>query len=248
MSEGRRYTEDEVQAILERALRRTHKSGVTHDELVEAATEVGISRDDLERAALELDEGRDEREARAKILKERRAGFAGHAWAYAGVNLFLLAINLITTPSILWFVFPLLGWGLGLFFHARVGLSKQVSDRAIRREVEKVEKARKKERKRLEEERRAEEKARGKKREGERGAFEKGAAELGSAVEEGVGLLMSKLADEIRGAKGEPSRREGVRVADGDGRAADRRRHDDDELAEAEAEEEEEAERRRRRR
>jgi hypothetical protein len=244
MAEGRRYTDEEVRTILERALKRTHKEGVSHDELVAAAGEVGISRDDLERAASELDESRDEREARTKILKARRAGLAGHAWAYAGVNLFLLAINLLTTPSILWFVFPLLGWGLGLFFHARAGLSKEVSDKAIRREVDKVNKERKKERKRLEEERRAEEKERKKKRQGERSSLERGAAELGSAVEEGVGMLMSKLAEEIRGGR-EPARRENVRVAGSSEPDSDRGRYEE---AEAEAEEEEEAERERRRR
>jgi hypothetical protein len=247
MAEGRRYTDDEVRTILERALKRTHKAGVSHDELVAAAGEVGLSREDIERAAAELDEGRDEREARAKILKARRAGLAGHAWAYAGVNLFLVAINLITTPSILWFVFPLLGWGLGLFFHARAGLSKEVSERAIRKEVEKVNKERKKERKRLEEERRAEEKERKKKRDVERSSFEKGAAELGSAVEEGVGMLMSKLAEEIRGAR-ETARRDNVRVAGDVAPDSDRRRREDDERAEAEAEEEAEAEREHRRR
>lgn len=246
MAEGRRYTDEEVRTILERALKRTHKAGVSHDELVAAASEVGISRDDIESAALELDEGRDEREARDKILKARRAGLAAHAWAYAGVNLFLVALNLLTTPSILWFVFPLLGWGLGLFFHARAGLSKEVSPKAIRREVDRVNKERRKERKRLEEERRAEEKERKKKREGERSTFEKGAAELGSAVEEGVGMLMSKIAEEIRGGR-EASRRENVRVAEGSPPDSDRSNYDEGH-AEAEAEEEEEAEREQRRR
>lgn len=251
MAEGRQYSEDEVKAILERALARSRdkSAGVSHDELLAAASEVGISREDIERAAVEVSEGRDEREARAHILASRRRGFSSHLWAFLGVNVFLLAINLLTTPAILWFLFPLLGWGLGLFFHARAALSKEVAERAIRREVERRVKARKKQRKLEEEERRRAEKTNGKS-----SSFERGAAELGAAVEEGVGVLLSKLADEIRegtkGAKRKDGRRgrsaDGVRVAD-QAPDSDMRDSDEDWRAEAEAEAEEEASRRGRR-
>jgi len=245
MPEGRRYTEDEVRAILERALTRSRSpsSGMSHDELVAAAAEIGISATDIARAADEVEGGRDEREARAHILDVRRRGFSAHLWAFLGVNVFLLAINLLTTPAILWFVFPLLGWGLGLFFHARVGLSKQVSDGAVRREVERRVKARKKQKKREDDERRKEDKERKKLPENAT-AFERGAAELGSAVEEGGGVLMSKLAEEIRGGTGKPKRsKDGVRVAGLDRDDEQRRERDSDAdlQAEAEAEAEEAA-------
>lgn len=248
MAEGRRYSEEEVRAILERALARSHttSSGVSHDDLLAAASEVGISREDIERAAVEVSEGRDEREARAHILARRRRGFSSHLWAFLGVNVFLIAINLLTTPAILWSAFPLLGWGLGLFFHARAAFSKEVSEGAVRREVERRVKARKKQRKLEEEERRRAEKQNSK-----MGNLERGASELGSAVQEGVGLLLSRLADEIREETSrERRRRGGVRVA---GQEGGRQRFDFDASDaeaedEAEAEEEEEEERRGRRR
>ncbi|MBL9022244.1 MAG: 2TM domain-containing protein [Myxococcales bacterium] len=249
MAQGRRYSEEEVRAILERALTRSQSSssGVSHDDLLAAASEVGIAREDIERAAVEVSEGRDEREARAHILARRKRGFSSHLWAFLGVNVFLLAINLLTTPAILWAAFPLLGWGLGLFFHARAALSKEVSEGAVRREVERRVKARKKQRKLEEEERR-----RAEKQSSKVGKLERGAAELGSAVQEGVGLLLSRLADEIREETSKERRkRGGVRVAGQDG---DRQRIDFDsedpfaEQAEAEAEEEDEEERRGRRR
>jgi hypothetical protein len=246
MAEGRRYSEDEVHAILERALRKRTGSGMTHDELVAAASEVGISTGDLERAAQELEEGRDEREARARILAARRRGFAPHAWAYVGVNLFMIALNLIVTPGVLWSVLPALGWGIGLFFHARAAFSKEVSEKAIRREVERVTRARRKERKRVEEERRAAEKRERQERKDDQSAFERGAAELGSAVEEGVGKLLSKLADEIRYGTSEGKRDGGVRVAGGQPSRV--HEDDDDAQAEEEAEAEEEDHRRKRRR
>lgn len=34
------------------------------------------------------------------------------------VNLFLVALNLVTSPEYFWAIFPLLGWGIGLASHA----------------------------------------------------------------------------------------------------------------------------------
>jgi hypothetical protein len=43
--------------------------------------------------------------------------FRIHLAAYAAVNLLLIAINLLTTPQHLWFIWPLAGWGLGIIAH-----------------------------------------------------------------------------------------------------------------------------------
>jgi hypothetical protein len=135
MADERRYDEREVRAILERALLHDHSDGLTHGDLLAAAREAGISGEAVEKAALEVDGWRAEELARARILARRREGFFSHLWVFIGVQLFLLAINLVTSPRYLWFVFPLLGWGLGLFIVARFALSKTVSERALSREV-----------------------------------------------------------------------------------------------------------------
>jgi uncharacterized membrane protein len=44
-------------------------------------------------------------------------GFQIHLAAYVAVNLLLIAINLLTTPTVLWFFWPLLGWGIGILAH-----------------------------------------------------------------------------------------------------------------------------------
>jgi hypothetical protein len=44
-------------------------------------------------------------------------GFKIHFAAYVGVNLVLIAVNLLTTPHLLWFYWPLIGWGIGLIAH-----------------------------------------------------------------------------------------------------------------------------------
>jgi hypothetical protein len=49
------------------------------------------------------------RRAKAKL------GFFIHATVYAVVNLGLIALSFASGRA--WAIFPLLGWGLGLFFH-----------------------------------------------------------------------------------------------------------------------------------
>jgi hypothetical protein len=44
-------------------------------------------------------------------------GFRIHFAAYVVVNAILIAVNLLLTPDILWFYWPLLGWGIGLLSH-----------------------------------------------------------------------------------------------------------------------------------
>lgn len=56
------------------------------------------------------------REARRRV--ERRFGFYVHLAVYLAVNSGLILVNLLATPSRPWAVAPLLGWGVGLLFHA----------------------------------------------------------------------------------------------------------------------------------
>ena len=57
---------------------------------------------------------------RAKARVEALKGFFVHLSIYLVVNLFLLTLNLLTTPDRLWFYWPLLGWGIGLTIHGIV--------------------------------------------------------------------------------------------------------------------------------
>lgn len=51
---------------------------------------------------------------RVKAIK----GFYIHLTVYVVVNLILLSINMIASPDGLWFIWPLMGWGVGVVFHA----------------------------------------------------------------------------------------------------------------------------------
>ena len=45
-------------------------------------------------------------------------GFYKHLAIYVIVNVMLIAINLATAPESLWFIWPLLGWGVAVGLHA----------------------------------------------------------------------------------------------------------------------------------
>ncbi len=51
---------------------------------------------------------------RVKKVKE----FYIHLIIYICVNSFLIIVNLLNSSSGYWFIFPLLGWGIGLLSHA----------------------------------------------------------------------------------------------------------------------------------
>lgn len=65
----------------------------------------------------------DENEMRRRAAKiaEDKIGFQIHLTCYAAVNAALVAIWYFTSPStgllFPWFIFPLLGWGIGLAAH-----------------------------------------------------------------------------------------------------------------------------------
>jgi uncharacterized RDD family membrane protein YckC len=64
---------------------------------------------------------KDEAFERAKKRVEEIKGFYAHLIVFIVVNAVLITINLLVTPRLLWFIIPLCGWGIGLFFHAVFG-------------------------------------------------------------------------------------------------------------------------------
>ncbi len=60
----------------------------------------------------------DYEKAEAALRAEQgRISFYIHAAVYVLVNIMLIIINLMFAPQFLWFVFPLVGWGIGLTMH-----------------------------------------------------------------------------------------------------------------------------------
>lgn len=54
---------------------------------------------------------------KARKRFEAKIGFYIHLAVFVGVNILLIVINLLSSPDYLWFKWPLMGWGIGLFFH-----------------------------------------------------------------------------------------------------------------------------------
>jgi hypothetical protein len=78
---------------------------------------------------------------RAKSRVEAKIGFFIHLAIYVVVNVLLIIINLNTDPEYLWFKWPLIGWGVGVIFHA-VGVfflsgGSMTKERMIEKEMKK---------------------------------------------------------------------------------------------------------------
>ena len=55
---------------------------------------------------------------KAKERIEAIKDFYIHLTAYVVVNLILFSINMIVSPDDLWFIWPLMGWGVAVVIHA----------------------------------------------------------------------------------------------------------------------------------
>lgn len=88
--------------------------------------------DDRERTDLE-------RRIRAKALSKARArvGLRWHGMVFVLVNALLFAINMMFTPMVPWFIWPLGGWGIALALHAfALASGPRVDEDAIEAEVQ----------------------------------------------------------------------------------------------------------------
>jgi hypothetical protein len=78
---------------------------------------------------------------RAKRAARAKMAFYIHLAVYLIVNALLIAINLVASAGHLWFQWPLLGWGIGVFVHALVtfvlpkgvGIKRRMIEREMRR-------------------------------------------------------------------------------------------------------------------
>jgi uncharacterized membrane protein (DUF485 family) len=196
----RRYNDQEVSEILRRALERQLKrqsvAGTTKNELIDVAREVGVPQADIEAAANELDaEQRGEPQIQSlesyqKLYKRRRRrSFLTHLSVYTLVIGFLFAINYLTTGlEIPWFLFPALGWGLGLGIHGAVFLLGEATPEELKERMEREEKARRRKRKREE----------------ATDALVEGATNFGHAVTREVGTLLGNLAQGLQNRANPP--------------------------------------------
>lgn len=75
---------------------------------------------------------------------ERRAdaklAFRSHLTIYLVVNAGLAAINLLSSPGNLWFLWPMIGWGIGLVAHgmATYAWTGDVREQMVQKEMDRL--------------------------------------------------------------------------------------------------------------
>lgn len=115
---NQRYDEDEVSRIIRSALLSGSSDGmISHEELIDIAMKSGVHPDKLDQVLREQESTRELEDAKKLFIKRHRQDFHNHLRSYVIVNGFLILMNLMTSgyPWVLW---CLMGWGMGLLFHA----------------------------------------------------------------------------------------------------------------------------------
>src|SRR5512145_1955607 len=107
----RRYSREEVDAILGRAVERERsQDDLSRDQLLAIAQEIGVAPESIDRAIGEISAEKQEREELAHWRGQAWRGFVGHLIPYLCVNGLLVLLN-VATMRFPWALFPLLGWG-----------------------------------------------------------------------------------------------------------------------------------------
>jgi uncharacterized membrane protein len=79
------------------------------------------------------------RREKAITRLKQKSEFLTHLFVYLVVNAFIVVIWLVTGAGFFWPIFPMLGWGIGLVFHAwDVYWRTPISEEQIRREMERL--------------------------------------------------------------------------------------------------------------
>ncbi|MDB5034162.1 MAG: hypothetical protein JWQ98_1403 [Chlorobi bacterium] len=116
---SRKYSPDEVNAILRRALDRqgSGSATITHEDLLETARELGLEPAQVEAAMAEQEELGATENAKEAWKAQRKRKFFEHLRTYIIINSILILLDLFTGGHT-WFIWPLFGWGIGLAFDA----------------------------------------------------------------------------------------------------------------------------------
>lgn len=90
-------------------------------------------------------DGEDEKRLRARKIAKKKADFIKHFIVYVVVITFLAIINNVTFRGYQWWLWPALGWGIGVvlnFFSVYVFKGKELEERIMRSELEKMDRER----------------------------------------------------------------------------------------------------------
>ena len=110
---GGEFTSEELSDVIRLAARRQarpSKSRMTFEEMAAVGRELGIDDASIQAAAAEIMRDRRARHRRIR----HKMGFMRHLAIYAIVITALACINIMSGPRHLWFLYPAIGWGIGV--------------------------------------------------------------------------------------------------------------------------------------
>ncbi|MFA9431080.1 2TM domain-containing protein [Egicoccus sp. AB-alg2] len=87
---------------------------------------------------VEFETREQELRARAIAQLEKKREFYGHALVFLVVNGLLILTWALTGAGFFWPMFPLAGWGIGLFFHGLDVYGGEPSEDRIRTEMDRL--------------------------------------------------------------------------------------------------------------
>ena len=85
-----------------------------------------------------MDTRDEERRRQALERLRKRSEFVSHLVAFVLVNALLVNIWFVTGAGFFWPIFPLFGWGIGVFFHGMDTYRRPYSEERIRREMSRL--------------------------------------------------------------------------------------------------------------
>lgn len=114
-----KYSNDEMERILQRALSQRSLSGnVSREQIIEVGRELGLTEQDIARAIDEEMRYGAIDEAREEVIEKRRKGWREHLFWYLGVNALTMGLNFMQEDGrFTWALFMLIGWGIGMASH-----------------------------------------------------------------------------------------------------------------------------------
>ncbi len=86
----------------------------------------------------EMQEDEQELRQRALLRIKKKREFGTHALVFVAVNALLIAVWATTGAGFFWPIFPLVGWGIGLFFHGVDVYRGEPTEAQIAREMERL--------------------------------------------------------------------------------------------------------------
>ena len=103
---------------------------MTHERLLATAAELGITPEAVEHAERTVRSQRENETLRREFARHVKKDFYSHLTTYLIINSFLVLMNVFTSHGLRigWAIWPILGWGIGILFHAREAFVSGGSD------------------------------------------------------------------------------------------------------------------------